>query len=93
MTRVTRGTIDFQARDSLELRVKEFAKKFQVQSAKEAFKAEVSPTRHTRRTRRTPQLNSRARLDQSGFKAAFQARSSFIYLIYTKMTICQFRVD
>ena len=57
-TRVTRGTIDFQARDNLELRDKEFARKFQVQSAKAAFKAEVSPTRHTRRTCPTPQLNS-----------------------------------
>ena len=29
-TRVTRGTIDFQARDNFELRDKEFARKFQV---------------------------------------------------------------
>ena len=61
-TCVTRGTIDFQARDNFELRDKEFARKFQVQSAKEAFKAEVSPTRHTRRTRPTPQLNSSTKL-------------------------------
>ena len=60
-TRVTRGTIDFQARDNFELRDKEFARKFQVQSAKAAFKAEVSPTRHTRRTRPTAQQNSSAK--------------------------------
>ena len=60
-TRVTRGTFDFQARDNFELRDKEFARKFQVQSAKAAFKAEVSPTRHTRRTRPTAQQNSSAK--------------------------------
>ena len=42
-TRVTRGTIDFQARDNFELRDKEFARKFQVQSAKVAFKQKLVP--------------------------------------------------
>jgi hypothetical protein len=62
-------------RDDFELRDKDFARKFQVQSAKEAFKAEVSPTRHTRHTRRTrptPQLNSSAKLHQSDFNATFK---------------------
>ena len=72
MTRATRATFDFQARDNFELRDKEFARKFQVQSAKAAFKAEVSPTRHTRRTRPTPQLNSSAKLHQSDFNATFK---------------------
>ena len=58
---MTRATFDFQARDNFELRDKEFARKFQVQSAKAAFKAEVSPTRHTRRTRPTAQQNSSAK--------------------------------
>ena len=47
-TRVTRGTIDFPARDNLELRDKEFARKFQVRSTQSSFQAKVSPTRHTR---------------------------------------------
>ena len=38
-TRVTRGTIDFQARDSLELRDKEFARKFHVAFKSGALKA------------------------------------------------------
>ena len=71
-TCVTRTTFDFQEGDGFELRDKEFARKFQVQSAKEAFKAEVSPTRHTRRTRPTPQLNSSAKLHQSDFNATFK---------------------
>ena len=71
-TRVTRGTIDFQKADSLALRDEEFARKFQVQSAKAAFKAKVSPTRPTRRTRPTPQLNSSAKLHQSDFNATFK---------------------
>ena len=37
---------------------------------------QVSPTRHTRRTRRTPELNSSAKLHQSGFKAALQSAFS-----------------
>ena len=38
-TRVTRGTIDFQAGDSLELRDKEFAKNFHVAFKSGALKA------------------------------------------------------
>ena len=38
-TRVTRGTIDFQARDNFELRDEEFARKFQVAFKCEALKA------------------------------------------------------
>ena len=76
-TCVTRGTIDFQARDNFELRDEEGAKKFQVQSAQRrlqakvsrtysrstqsSLQAKVSPTRHTRRTRPTPQQNSSAK--------------------------------
>ena len=52
-TCVTRGTIDFQARDNFELRDKEFARKFQVRSTQSSLQAKVSPTRHTRRTRPT----------------------------------------
>ena len=76
-TRVTRGTFDFQARDNFELRDKEFARKFQARSTQSSFQAKVSrtysrsaqsrlqakvsPTRHTRRTRPTPQQNSSAK--------------------------------
>ena len=75
-TRVTRGTIDFQEGYSLELRDKEFARKFQVRStqsslqakvsrtysrsAQSRLQAKVSPTRHTRRTRPTLEQNSSA---------------------------------
>ena len=59
-TRVTRGTIDFQARDNFELRDKEFARKFQVRSTQSRLQAKVSPTRHTRRTRPTLEQNSSA---------------------------------
>ena len=52
---VTRATFDFQARDNFELRDKEFARKFQARSTQSSFQAKVSPTRHTRRTRLTPQ--------------------------------------
>ena len=49
-TRVTRGTIDFQTRDNLELRDKEFARKFQVAfksvALKVAFKQKL--VAHTR---------------------------------------------
>ena len=38
-TRVTRGTIDFQARDNFELRDKEFARKFHVAFKSGALKA------------------------------------------------------
>ena len=87
-TRVTRATFDFQEGYSFELRDKEFARKFQVQSAKAAFKAEVSRTysrsaqsrlqakvsrtRHTRRTRPTLEQNSSAKLHQSDFNATFK---------------------
>ena len=70
-TRVTRGTIDFQARDNFELRDKEFARKFQVRSTQSrlqakvsriysritqsSLQAKISPTRHTRRARPTPE--------------------------------------
>ena len=60
-TRVTRGTIDFQARDNFELRDKEFARKFQVLSTQSRLQAKVSPMRHTRRTRPTAQQNSSAK--------------------------------
>ena len=43
-TRVTRGTIDFQARDNFELRDKEFARKFQVRSTQSRLQAKVSRT-------------------------------------------------
>ena len=36
-TRVTRGTIDFQARDNFELRDEEFARKFQARSTQSSF--------------------------------------------------------
>ena len=87
-TRVTRATFDFQERDSLELRDEEFARKFQVRSTQSSFQAKVSrtysrsaqsrlqakvsPTRHTRRTRPTPQQNSSAKLHQSDFNATFK---------------------
>ena len=41
-----------------------------------AFKAEVSPTRHTRRTRRTAQLKSSAQRHQSAFNVTFQSQSA-----------------
>ena len=77
-TRVTRGTIDFQEGYSLELRDEKFARKFQVQSAKAAFKAKVSPTRPTRRTRPMPQLNSSAKLHQSDFNATFKREAPIL---------------
>ena len=42
-TRVTRGTIDFQEGVGFELRDKEFARKFQVQSAKRLSKQRLVP--------------------------------------------------
>ena len=69
---VTCGTIDFQARDDFELRDEESARKFQVRSAQSRLQAKVSPTRHTRRTRPTPQLNSSAKLHHSDFNATFK---------------------
>ena len=61
-TRVTRGTFDFQARDRFELCAGKVQGIFSRGALKVAFKAEVSPTRHTRRTRPTPQLNTSAEL-------------------------------
>ena len=72
-TRVTRATFDFQEGDGFELRDKEFARKFQVQSAKAAFKAKVSPTR---RTRRTLELNSSAQPCHCWLQGCLQARST-----------------
>ena len=43
-TRVTRGTFDFQEGYSLELRDKEFARKFQARSTQSSFQAKVSRT-------------------------------------------------
>ena len=87
-TRVTRETFDFQDGYSLELRDEEFARKFQARSTQSrlqakvsrtysrstqsSLQAKVSPTRHTRRTRPTPQLNSSAKLHQSDFNATFK---------------------
>ena len=74
-TRVTRATFDFQEGDGFELRDKEFARKFQVRSTQSGFQAKVSPTRHTRRTRPTPQLNSSVKLPQATFKVAFRSKA------------------
>jgi hypothetical protein len=74
-TRVTCGTIDFQARDNFELRDREFQGIFQEQGSLIKIQAKVSPTRHTRRSRPTPQLNSSVKLPQATFKAAFRSKA------------------